>query len=199
MRSIVVQGCDFPASVPMGATKTLHWVHCTTLSPMQENNLKCRSGWLKMWPSWKCHIKDLTCDWKKIIHLGTKREAARAASWGGMRDGKEMVELRRSTAAPPHTESGESPLQAALAKGQQGTYGSSSCAYSSAGILFPGELESWATSCVCSAEPLWLPARSEVLWPCRSMCGGPDQSNMSQPGHGGRKLCSAFIERIGEG
>lgn len=79
---------------------------------------------------------------KKIIHLGTKGEAAGAASWGGMRDGKEVVEVCRSTAAPSYIESGESPPQAALAKGQQVTYGSSSCAHSSAGTLFPGELES---------------------------------------------------------
>lgn len=79
---------------------------------------------------------------KKIIHLGTKGEAAGAVSWGGMRDGKEVVEVCRSTAAPSYIESGESPPQAALAKGQQVTYGSSSCAHSSAGTLFPGELES---------------------------------------------------------
>ena len=75
MRSIVVQGCDFLASLPVGATEILHWVHCTVPSPMQENSLKCRSGWVKMQPS---RPQDLTPDWTRIIHLGTKREAAGA-------------------------------------------------------------------------------------------------------------------------
>lgn len=42
---------------------------------MQENHLKCR--WVKTWPSWKYHIKDLMCKWTNIIQrklaLGSQR------------------------------------------------------------------------------------------------------------------------------
>jgi len=57
----------------------------------------------------------------------------------GTRDGKEVMELCRSTTAPSYIESGVSPPQAALVEGQWVTGGSSSCAHSSAGTLVPGE------------------------------------------------------------
>lgn len=41
-------------------------------SPVQENNPKCRSRWVRARPSLTCHMKDFMCEWTWITHLGTK-------------------------------------------------------------------------------------------------------------------------------